>query len=70
MQAACTADRWDVQFINQSYKNPDTDVLDLAFSNSIQHLQDDTAPRMTDQLIPEVGGPSTVPLPRSSTGCG
>ena len=40
--AAGTPDGWNIRLINQPPNSPDTNILDLGFSNSIQSLQDRT----------------------------
>ena len=50
----CTIDGWDIRFISQPANSLDLDILDLAFCNSIQSLQDRTAPRTIDELIAAV----------------
>ena len=54
IRAACSADGWDIQFINQPPNSPDCNILDLGFFNSIQSLQDQTEPRNIEELVTEV----------------
>ena len=52
--AAGTADGWNIKLINQAAKSPDTNILDLGFSNSIQALQNHTTLNTVDEVIAEV----------------
>ena len=52
--AAGTADGWNITLLNQPPNNPDTNILDLGFFNSIQSLQDRTTLNTVDELIEEV----------------
>ena len=53
-EAAGTADGWNIKLINQPANSPDTNILDLGFSNSIQALQDHTTLNTVDEVIAEV----------------
>lgn len=45
-----------IELFNKPPNSPDTNTLDLGFSNPIQSLQDRTTPKTVDELVGEVVG--------------